>query len=74
MSYASDLRRLKRAAAAHSQRSKAGRLVCTVCSSSPAPMTRFGPRCPKHRPLPCERCGSDEHHSSTHDVVAEGRS
>lgn len=48
--YEVELERLKRAAARYTARSRTVVLVCCVCSAKPAPETRFGPRCEKHRP------------------------
>ncbi len=55
MSYADDLAKLKRSVRAYAagQRKNPPRMLsCCVCSASPAPMTRFGPRCERHRPGP----------------------
>lgn len=50
--YDENLARLKRAAARQAAHSKVVQFACSVCSAKPAPMTRFGPRCERHRPAP----------------------
>jgi hypothetical protein len=52
LSYFEELARLRRATkrAQRSFRSKIVNLSCCVCNATPAPMTRFGPRCQEHAP------------------------